>query len=103
MKVYTVCHEESYDAALEAFKRDPHREVMKLGCREGYQGGVVLKSLEDAYQLICRANRHGEWAVYEIAAVWDADTTGAVGVPWHRLIRDVPVLRKAVSASEVPK
>ncbi len=101
--IFTIGHAGEYDAALARSqatpitKRGPYRQA------DGsqYYGGYAFETVQHAYAYIDKLGKRGEWAAYEVEAVWPEDI-------WHphavedfmRLNRDA-VLRRKVVADEV--
>lgn len=99
-KVFTIGHERNYDRGL----REQGETFYKLGRRgyaghwgPSYPGGYAFSSVADAARRIVEAGRVGEWAVYELAADWEADTEPSEDGWWNSLVNDARIVRRAAS------
>jgi hypothetical protein len=90
MTVFTVGNEERYDKGLKKYGK----LMEKTGRRPDYAGGFAVQTADDASRLIEEMGKTGEWAVYELDADWDKDTTPSDNGWWHALLRDSTILRK---------
>ncbi len=88
--VYTVGNEQNYDLNIALYGAG----FKKVGHRPNYPGGFACKTPEDAARLIAERGYRGAWAVYELAADWEADTAPSENGWWHALINDARILRK---------
>lgn len=90
MTIFTVGNEETYDKGLKKYGK----LMEKMGRRSDYAGGFALQTADDASRLIEEMGKVGVWAVYELDADWDKDTTKSANGWWHVLLRDATILRK---------
>lgn len=98
VRVFTVGFEQNYDRGILEYGS----EFKKLGRRSTYPGGFAACRVEDAFRLIHEFDQLGKWAVYELEADWERDTVPSENGWWHALINDSLIVRKVVSAQDVP-
>lgn len=98
--IYTVGTEMGYDDDLQVFGA----AFQKKGRTADYAGGFALRAVMDAVLLIYSFDggaNLGKYAVYEVDADWETDTTVSDHGWWHALLRDAQITRKVLSADEV--
>jgi hypothetical protein len=82
--IYTIGHRPSYEQGLTEMPN-----IRKLGRREGYPGGSVWKTYEEAFE---HAKTAPDYAVYGVLADWEKDTAPS-GAPWHDLLFDRQIVK----------
>ena len=101
MGIYTIGHEGDYDDALARFHAgESTSPVAKLGPHtqpdgSPYFGGYAFETVADALAHIDRIGKRGEYAVYEMDAVWPDDVWHGHPQDEHMLLRrDAVLIRK---------
>lgn len=89
MAVYTVGNQRVYDKRI----RELGRDFLKIGRTHSYPGGFAVSCVADARKLVIEFGRN-DWAVYELEADWDTDTTPSQNGWWHALVNDSVILRR---------
>lgn len=67
--IYTIGHKVSYDKGI----KELGYKFRKVGKTEGYKGGIVFKTYEDAATFL-DYNEIYDYDVYGLLADWDNDT-----------------------------
>ena len=81
--IYTIGHTESYNRYFR--EQD---KPMKKGCSEGYAGGSVWRSQNEALR-----NCPDGYSVFAVAADWDKDTIPSKDGDWHDLLVDALLIK----------
>lgn len=102
---YTIGNQKNYLEALDDFRKRGE-PLTKLGRDDdGYSGGIVWKTPEEAQQYIDTTELPFEAAVFEIALVtgWDDAVWQPVGADdrAHYLIHDAEILRHVPASGGV--
>lgn len=92
--IYTVGNEKNYDEGLILYGA----EFKKAGRNGDYPGGFAVHTIEDGWRLVEEFKKVGEWAVYEIVAIWERDTSPSENGWWHGLQSDAVILRKVMDS-----
>ena len=110
MTIYTIGPEADYDTALaRGHSGDGATPVMKTGPNtradgSQYYGGYAFQTAQDAFAYIDKAGKRGEWAVYELDALWpDHVWHGHPADDFMRLNRDAVILGKVTEEAEADR
>lgn len=86
--LYTVGPARRYRAFLDVWGR-----LYKTGRKEGYPGGCVFQTIEDAHRFIEKRNEINNFGVFGLKeVVWDVDTEPSVDGWWHHLLHNRPIV-----------
>jgi hypothetical protein len=85
--IYTIGIRLKYERAFAA------GPVVKLGGSDGYSGGFVFATADDARRFLDAKGLSGTHMVMGVEADWDRDTKAEAGEPWRRLVRDAAVVK----------
>lgn len=93
--VFTIGHRLTYQEGLDVRgKQFYKRGARKPGADfpDGYSGGYVFRTAEDAQRLIDEKYPGKGMAVFGLKARWEKDTTPAKDGWWHNLTRDARIV-----------
>ena len=88
--IYCIGRTVRYEAALAG-----PAALVKRGGNDGYAGGWVWATPDEARRFIAINGLTATHSVYGVQADWDKDTQGIAGEPGRRLSRDAVVVRFA--------